>query len=583
MVNPTQKKEENPNSNPPEPKKFTNFAHFFKGYMNVSTIVVAALPIAFNELGLIPGFAANNKFLPIYTSLFCFLILAFSFFSRYRLAWWMFHNELNGRSIGFARPIKTVFRFIPFLLIGICFSSIIWYHNILDKSVETIKCELNNPPCNIETPYHEYFKSYQQYVIYSAINTGNNQKFYEEYMKSYAEYMKSYAEYINSLEQKINPDNSLKYFGQSLNTLEFANIEDFEANTNKLDRDFILRYADPSMINNKSSNSTWWIYIITLIVFIAIFIGVCIIIYFLIYLFYPVDLKIIMLPGFILILISILLSIFKPITFNIFGFLNIVNQEVSNILTSVITNNSLLIISYLAIFISAETAFILMALREYLQEVLDNHDDSDLFRKVNAGKLNTAVCQSIKNQDSREICYFFLENNAKLEYKVYQKKIIDEIDDDKYLRDLSKKRKFRKSLEDAYARLFDGSIYRENKISRTLNNVKDPNQISLDARRKIDITLKRLKEPLETLNKWEKIEEVDDMIKNLEKLHNVQLFKYLFQYLDLFSDNSYDKTDYYLSLESGIKAIEEKEKNGLSIENVLREIQKSKEKEEKNP
>ena len=159
-----------------EPSRFENFAFFFKGYMSVAAIVAATLPIAFKQLGVIPGFEVHKQFLPTYTSLFCFLILAFCFYSRYRLAWWMFHHELNGRSVGFARPIKTVFRFIPFLLIGICFACIISYHNLLDQSVTKIKEDLKNPTYSIE----------------------EIKKNYENYQKSHQKYMESHKEYIES-------------------------------------------------------------------------------------------------------------------------------------------------------------------------------------------------------------------------------------------------------------------------------------------------------------------------------------------------------------------------------------------------
>jgi hypothetical protein len=61
MANPQQTKENDKDKSSPTPKQFINFAQFFKGYMNVSSIVVAALPIAFNQLGVIPGFETNNK------------------------------------------------------------------------------------------------------------------------------------------------------------------------------------------------------------------------------------------------------------------------------------------------------------------------------------------------------------------------------------------------------------------------------------------------------------------------------------------------------------------------------------------
>jgi len=56
-----------------DPKRVRAFASFFKRYMSVSTLVVAALPIPVTALGAIPTFKAHTKLLSVYTPLFCFL------------------------------------------------------------------------------------------------------------------------------------------------------------------------------------------------------------------------------------------------------------------------------------------------------------------------------------------------------------------------------------------------------------------------------------------------------------------------------------------------------------------------------
>jgi hypothetical protein len=87
---------------PPEPKpndsgpdrasRVIGFATFFKSYMSVWTVVVAALPIPVGVFKLIPNFEAQRSYLSVYTPLFCFLSLGFIFFQRHRLG----HYLLRG-------------------------------------------------------------------------------------------------------------------------------------------------------------------------------------------------------------------------------------------------------------------------------------------------------------------------------------------------------------------------------------------------------------------------------------------------------------------------------------------------------
>ncbi len=409
--------------------RFENFANFFKGYMSVSAIVAATLPIAFKQLGVIPGFEVHKQFLPIYTSLFCFLILAFCFYLRYRLAWWMFHNELNGRSVGFARPIKTVFRFIPFLLIVICFACIIWYHNLLDQSIVTIQNEL-------------IFK-----------NPDNNQV-------------------------SINPESSVSYFGIPLNYPSLTNIEDFKANQGQLNSNFILEYADPSAIDN--------------------------------------------------------------------------------------SKNSQLIIYYLGIFIAAQTAFILMALREYLQDVLE---DSGLFKNANEKQLNNQICGDIKNQDSSEICYFFLEQNAKIERNDAQYNILK----------ILKKENKKASTEvenDKKTKRFDKSNYKQNIINDILENPKfnEDKSITDESMKELLRYLQQLKQAFESLHKWEKVEKIMSISNQLSNQLNKKQYPQLFKHLQSFSEDVYEQKDYYSSLKSCQQEKETKTKDNLEkvIEGLLK-------------
>ena len=73
-----------------EPRRVRQFAHFFKRYMSISSVVAAALPIPVTAVGLIPTFSAQTSYLATYTAMFCFLCLGFIFYSRHQLAPQMF-------------------------------------------------------------------------------------------------------------------------------------------------------------------------------------------------------------------------------------------------------------------------------------------------------------------------------------------------------------------------------------------------------------------------------------------------------------------------------------------------------------
>ncbi len=66
------------------------FGRFVTGYMSTASLVTAALPIPVRSLHLIPAFASQEKFMNSYTSMSCFLVFAYVFYSRHTLARWMF-------------------------------------------------------------------------------------------------------------------------------------------------------------------------------------------------------------------------------------------------------------------------------------------------------------------------------------------------------------------------------------------------------------------------------------------------------------------------------------------------------------
>ncbi|MEL4896067.1 DUF29 family protein [Crocosphaera sp. Alani8] len=528
--------------------RFWNFAVLFKRFITVSTIVAAMLPLVFKQFEVIPIFEVHNQFLPIYTSLFCFLILAFCFYARHRLAWWMFHNELNGADVGLAKEIKTAFKFIPFFLIGICFACIIWYHNILYKSVATIRCDLTNPPCDVKrtefykdiekiykkietnysnqkTAHDKYLQAHKKYINSNpqdkAENNPNHNTYIEnhdEYLKAHDKYLKVHDEYMKELNLENQIENSLQYFGQSLTLPLLTDIENFQADQVQLNSDFILRYADPSVIDeiertDQDNGDT-------------------------------TDQK---------------------------------NRDTERIKSSnsesIISTNSQLIISYLGIFITAQIAFILMALREYLQDILDK---SDLLKNANGKKLTNSICGDINNKDSREICYLFLEANAKSKRNYAQKNIIKTLKEEEFLSNKQRCILFW---------LSECSNYRQNIINDILKNkyLSDTKEMKAQFIEDILGNLRQLKKAFEILHKWERVTEVEEIINRFNKVRKERSFQYFQQYFKLLAEKGKDEkkddtTDYYSGLETfielmpDIKAIDE---NNLDWNKLLNELSKN--------
>ena len=114
---------------PAKTTRLAVFANFFKGYMSVSTVVAASIPIPVGSLKLIPVFSQQRGFLTVYASLFCFLLLAFVFSIRHRLAGPMFRKGTAGALIAA----------LPFVFIVLTLGSVIAYHAILRDSVEQLR------------------------------------------------------------------------------------------------------------------------------------------------------------------------------------------------------------------------------------------------------------------------------------------------------------------------------------------------------------------------------------------------------------------------------------------------------------
>ncbi len=113
-----------------EPIRVRRFLTFFKGYMSLSSLVVAALPIPVTMLDFIPTYAAQTKLLSVYTSLFCFLLIAFVFYSRHSLARWFFPMISKD-----SQPkLSRVMTILPLAFIGMCMASLFSYQYVLQQS-----------------------------------------------------------------------------------------------------------------------------------------------------------------------------------------------------------------------------------------------------------------------------------------------------------------------------------------------------------------------------------------------------------------------------------------------------------------
>jgi hypothetical protein len=119
----------------PEPLRIEGFARFFKRYISVSSVVTASLPIPIAAAKLIPVYDVQQKFLGTYTSLFCFLLLAFVFYSRHNIARWMFGRQLN---LGTSR-MGGFFSVFPLVLIAVSACLVYGYHLQLEASIAEVQ------------------------------------------------------------------------------------------------------------------------------------------------------------------------------------------------------------------------------------------------------------------------------------------------------------------------------------------------------------------------------------------------------------------------------------------------------------
>jgi hypothetical protein len=110
--------------------RFAAFAKFFKAYMGTASVVTASLPIPLAAFHLIPTYAAQEKFLSTYTSLFCFLMLGYLFYIRHWLGRLMFYTRPDGHV-----RLRAFVSWVPLLLILASLSLVFLYHYYLMQSL----------------------------------------------------------------------------------------------------------------------------------------------------------------------------------------------------------------------------------------------------------------------------------------------------------------------------------------------------------------------------------------------------------------------------------------------------------------
>jgi hypothetical protein len=108
------------------------FGRFFTGYMSTASLVTAALPIPVRSLHLIPAFASQEKFMNTYTSMSCFLVFAYVFYSRHALARWMFARR------GGHFALRLWVSVLPVLFICGSIGCAIAYHHELGEALDAL-------------------------------------------------------------------------------------------------------------------------------------------------------------------------------------------------------------------------------------------------------------------------------------------------------------------------------------------------------------------------------------------------------------------------------------------------------------
>ena len=122
------------------PKDFRSFVNFFKGYMGVMPLVVAAFAPVVTLCDAIPTYALQTKALSTMSGLLGFLLVAWAFSSRHALAVQFFYDDASEKLPhgGSARRRFSLFRSAfgaPLLLIGLMIGFFFAYSWLLEHSI----------------------------------------------------------------------------------------------------------------------------------------------------------------------------------------------------------------------------------------------------------------------------------------------------------------------------------------------------------------------------------------------------------------------------------------------------------------
>jgi hypothetical protein len=125
---------------PSSPRRLKAFANFFRGYMRVSSLVIAALPIPVTALEALPVFADQKGTASFYSSLLCFLTLAYIFYMRHSFAKWMFPRDLPADTTAARTAIikSTLISALPIIFIALSLPSALSYSFFIHRVINEI-------------------------------------------------------------------------------------------------------------------------------------------------------------------------------------------------------------------------------------------------------------------------------------------------------------------------------------------------------------------------------------------------------------------------------------------------------------
>jgi len=116
---------------PTKPFRVGAFVSFFKGYMSLSTIVIAALPFPITGTRAIPTYSSMRWAMATYASVFCFLLVGLLFYARHFLGRIMFSIPVTRGD----RLYEVQVGWFPLLLLTVSFASALWYFELVLSSL----------------------------------------------------------------------------------------------------------------------------------------------------------------------------------------------------------------------------------------------------------------------------------------------------------------------------------------------------------------------------------------------------------------------------------------------------------------